>query len=476
MLFFAKRIKIDESLQFLFPILLGVFVIIRCIYFFLPDVVAWDASVYIGMGRFISSMGSTGVWEFFRPPFLPLLFSLGGLLHIDTILWAQLLTLSASVGSLALVYIIGERLRVRTGIWALVCLGISPLLLMFAAIPMTESFGVFFSLCVLELFLSKKNKIWLGLFVGILFLLRFPYGLLFPLIGLALLYTEYQGSAPLKRMVLKALGYGVGFSILVVPYLLLNKVLYGGFFLPFTIGQSMIQGFTWLYAHSGDFYWHILFVETPVFLLAIYALVVVRKKDFSREQKGTIALLVMWILFVSLYFGLQQHKEARYILPVFPPLALLAGIGFSYLFEKVHMVNACALCVFLILATLGHLPQAPMSKNESVELSKFYSYLSPYRGEIVISASPVVTAYTGVSIIPAYNSWEEFGTVYSHERQGADFLLINSCELHVCMPGNEKQCKEVEDQVLSTIERTDTVIYDSTTQRQCHLVIAKINK
>src|SRR3989338_5929986 len=115
----------------LFAVVFSALIIARFIYILLPTNLAWDASVYIGMAKYIISFGQIGLWEYFRPPILPILFSFGGFMNLSIIIWAQFLTFLASIGSLYLIYKIWEKIRPFAGVFSSIALGVSTLFFSF---------------------------------------------------------------------------------------------------------------------------------------------------------------------------------------------------------------------------------------------------------------------------------------------------------------------------------------------------------
>ncbi len=476
MLSFLRKIKTylqkqDKTFLTVFSIL----VIIRLVYVFLPAVLWWDASVYIGMGKYLASGGSYGLWEYFRPPLLPVLFSIGEFTNIGIVFWSKLLTFLASLLSLILIYRIGEKIRVNAGIWAMFALGVSTIFLSFTNIQMTEVFGVFFSLIPLYLFVYKKSPLLLGISVGLCLLLRFPYGILLPLFGCALLCSNYFQGYNFRNLVITSFKYAIGFLIIVIPYLTLNHILYGDILAPFIAGNEMITGYLWLYSQSMWFYPKIIFYNNIVFVLSFIPLFYLFKKDRPKQTKIFIYLMLAWIILFLGYFTYQVHKEGRYIIPVFPAFALLSGLALSYLRDRIDRLSFFAILSILGLWSIAHGAFYIEPKENVNTIREFYQFLGEEKNTKLISSSPVVSAYTQTNFIPAYNSWEHFGKVYKEERKSSDYGVINSCELHVCTPGEEELCKKEKEKVLAYIESNDSVIY-SKLLNKCELIITKIDK
>ncbi|MBI2574421.1 hypothetical protein HYV82_00885, partial [Candidatus Woesearchaeota archaeon] len=72
--------------------------------------VVWDEAVYIGMGKHIYSLGSSGLLEPIRPLGLPLLLGSFWKLGVSSVLAYRLLALSFAAVSVFMTYLLGRRL------------------------------------------------------------------------------------------------------------------------------------------------------------------------------------------------------------------------------------------------------------------------------------------------------------------------------------------------------------------------------
>jgi hypothetical protein len=83
---------------------------------------SWDASVYVGMGKYIFSHGTMGTWEALRPVGLPLIVGLCWKLGINPYIAGSIFGLLVSVAMLVLVYVFAERVKENTGSIAMLLL------------------------------------------------------------------------------------------------------------------------------------------------------------------------------------------------------------------------------------------------------------------------------------------------------------------------------------------------------------------
>lgn len=112
---------------------------------------------------------------------------------------------------------------------------------------------------------------------------------------------------------------------------------------------------------------------TPVVVLILF-LIGVLKKPFSREK----IYLFFWLLlpFLQSFFGLKQNG-IRYLLPVWVPLAIIAAIGFEYLFNNFKPIwTKVALSLFVAIYLVFN-------------MFYYYPYYLDYYNELVGGAKGV---------------------------------------------------------------------------------------
>jgi 4-amino-4-deoxy-L-arabinose transferase-like glycosyltransferase len=75
----------------------------------------------------------------------------------------------------------------------------------------------------------------------------------------------------------------------------------------------------------------------------------------ERKKPGgdQILFLIIWAAFIFLFFSKSNSKLIPYILPVFPPLAVLVGLLFSRLFEGEEMPRKTGILLGVVLFIVG---------------------------------------------------------------------------------------------------------------------------
>lgn len=160
-----------------------------------------------------------------------------------------------------------------------------------------------------------------------------------------------------------------GLAAGMAPYLLWSKWTYGSFLFTLRAGWANVEGpvepFLFFIRNSATIF-------TPVAVIGLLLLLVSRlplirtifrsvpdapiRSASSLAPHLTKVYLWLWLLLGVLFFSLMPHKEPRYILPLVPPVLLLASSGlslFTVLRSKLlRVAGALALSVILVLTFL----------------------------------------------------------------------------------------------------------------------------
>jgi 4-amino-4-deoxy-L-arabinose transferase-like glycosyltransferase len=453
----------------------------RITYAFIPTRPSWDGSVYLGMATYIAHGGHSGLWEYFRPILWPLILTPFSFGSPEFLTWsATIFLIMFSIIALYFVYRAGETVGKYVGVIAAFLLSASTPFFAFVHTPMTEVLSVFFVAAALWLFVEGKS-FWLGIAIGLAFTSRFPLGLLLPIAGLALLVTEFPTTwETFKSLVIKGIFLGLGFAIPAALYFTSNIYFYGNAFSALSDASGMITGFLWLYQGDAFFYvsqlvLHNAWVVWSLVGIIFACIVFVRERNFRNQKSKAIIFSILSVLAFLVYFSLQTHKEFRYVIPVMPGLALLAAYGFVEMVSRGTYLKRATIalaCITLVFSVSGMY----FSLSEQAQVAPYQSFYEGLLGThnaTVISATPIIAPYSKVLLIPAYNTWENFGNTYEQERAHADYVAYDTCELHACTPGNEVLCKAQETSVRATIASREQTVFQKTVGA-CTLVIARI--
>ena len=436
-----------------------------------PSVLSWDATIYIGMARYIESLGVLGLWEGYRPPLLPLLYVPGVMLGIP-ITFAILLTIAASFGALYMAYRVGEYYRPSAGAWASMTLATATLFTTFSTIPTTEVFGVLGFLVAWYTVFIKRSYFLGGVVTALLFILRFPYGLLLPLFGVAMLVQSWVETTTLGTVYKRELKLAVGAVGVIGVYLVSNFILYGHALVPILEGARVARDVGFLYLENPLFYVTIILAGVP---LALFGVVAFFDRTPGLKPVRYILLSIAAVFFA--YFTYESHKEARYIIPVVAPVALLAGLGISYIVSLLHSEKARIFFFVSMTALIGGsfvaLLFIPIGFMKDPVLENYYKSFRSSPGVTILSSTPAITAFAPVKIIGVYTTMDEYLRMFTEERSHIDRVYLNSCDL--------VQCQASGNCTVETVELLDTLapVVNFTTianHGMCQIVVGEVRK
>jgi 4-amino-4-deoxy-L-arabinose transferase-like glycosyltransferase len=111
----------------------------------------------------------------------------------------------------------------------------------------------------------------------------------------------------------------------------------------------------------------------PWMLFSVQAL----RRNFSggptRRDRWEVGFLVIWIAVITLFFSKSQSKLAPYILPVFPPLAVLVGRYLAEAVEHAREHRGFRIGLWVSAALLGALLGAVVL----AKVPEYHAYLRP---------------------------------------------------------------------------------------------------
>jgi len=193
-----------------------------------------------------------------------------------------------------------------------------------AKAAVTDTTLTLFLTAALVSFLDKKYYLFY-LFAALATLTKGPIGLLFPgaIIFLYLLATKRWHE--LKNMKLPV-GVVI-YALVALPWYMIMYQIHGAVFLDTFIGYNNITRFT-MAEHANTSSWYFF---VPVLIIGFFpwtALLgqAVRASLLERgNQARTLLFLNIWAFFIFIFFSISSTKLVTYILPMYPPIALLVG-------------------------------------------------------------------------------------------------------------------------------------------------------
>ena len=176
-----------------------------------------------------------------------------------------------------------------------------------------------------------------GFVLALAVLMRFPSLASVGVLSLLLLWAR----RPLRSILFCAAGFILG----IAPYLCWSRYRYGGFLATFFSGWLNFDGepesffyylkwsgviFSWV-ALAGLLLWVILRIWKALKPASQAVQPITSASSLRLRLLGNEGFLLLWALTLMIVFSSLSHKEPRYVIPVAPPLFLLAGVGLSTL-------------------------------------------------------------------------------------------------------------------------------------------------
>lgn len=240
-----------------------------------------------------------------------------------------------AVAGAVLVYLSGRKLFTeRAGLLAALVLVTSMEYFYLSKASVTDMTLTFFLTGSLLAFLHKKSYLFYGC-AALAVVTKGPIGLLFcgGIVALHLLFTGNLGR--LKNM--KLFTGGALFLALAAPWYLIMYHYHGMAFVDTFLGFHNVTRFLQPEHQTGTLWYFYI----PVLIIGLFPWTAFLGQAFFRglKEKGQhrnhLVFLMIWAASVFLFFSLSQTKLVSYILPMYPPLALLIG----WYFDKVWMEN-----------------------------------------------------------------------------------------------------------------------------------------
>jgi len=389
--------------NFVLLFLLFIFFIARFLFLLKEQLPIWDEAVYIGMGKYLWSFGSTGGWEIIRPIIIPLIFGLIWKLNLNAIFFSKFVGLIFSIATLFMVYLLGKRLANKeVGLVAAVLLAVTPLFYNWSTFALVDIPSTFFALLSIYFFIEKK--LWQsGIFAGVAFLTKFPQGLIVVALSFFAIERNLRNIKTLWK-------YFLAFFSVAVPFLIFNYFMYGnevsrvwhGIFRPFIMSIPMqdYAGFTGTFFENVSYY--VVAVLKDNILLVFFVIGMyyfLKNKMYKREFNLINVALFLFLIYLTYIW----HKEIRYSILFIPYFVLIAAYGIYSIVNKIKFksyvygaVGFILLIIFLSNTEVG-LYKAPDIEKE------FYKYFLDKDTNNIITNDPVPAAYVDKRFYYIYN-------------------------------------------------------------------------
>ena len=327
---------------------------------------------------------------------------------------ARLPSALAGMGCIALVFFFALRF---VGFWQALWSGLILvtslefyLLARIVIFDMTLTFLTTLSLlsffCALHEETSLPRKSWLGLMyvsLGIATLVKGPIGVVLP--GMVAFAYLLIGR---KLSLLRELGlyFGIPFFLaIVVPWYYEVDRLNPGYLRYFLWEENFIRYLTPHFNRTEGWYYFFMVLAVGFLPWTVCIPVAIREAWRARRDDSQLFLLC-WAVLPFLFFSFSHTKLPHYILPIFPPLALLVGISLEHKMsaagkQRVWPLILSCFCLCLLLAGFLVAAVSPHLFRGAVQ-SAFAEMTLPLR----VLALLVMIAVTAIGVFAWIVRWK----------------------------------------------------------------------
>ena len=300
----------------------------------------WDEASYLGMGKYIYSSGSIGVFEPVKAIGLPLIFGFGWRIGLDIIIFSKIIIFLSAFFSLLFVYLIGKEVfDSKTGIFA-------SLLLLFNALFLVFMFRAYTEIPSICLFLGgvyflKKYSFLSALFLALLCMVKYTNVFALIPVNLYLIYHCYK-----NKEIMPFISFNLFFLLFASPFFIANYVVFDSpLYLVNQLQDSFSRDLGSVYSFEA-YPLPKLFFESSIwiYLKTIFYLfnfslpfIFIGAGKLLKDYKKFILIVISAIIFLG-FFEMNYLKQERYIMIAFPFLSLLAGWQLSKMKDKIAYI------------------------------------------------------------------------------------------------------------------------------------------
>lgn len=408
----------------LFGIIVSLFLFRLYLFLSKYHLIAWDESVFLGMGKWIASFGNSGIWEQIRPPGLPLILSPLSLFE-NYVLLADIVMFLISIGVIVMTYVIAlELYSKRIAVYSAIVLLSIPVFVKHTYWIMTGMPALLFSLVALYLFI-RKEYIWSSVFCFVTFSFRYPAALIIVALNLLLVISTLKREKNLMKLLQKNIfdfvKLNLPFLVLIVLYLIANRHFYGSFFEAIIMASKHQSTFIGnVSGIMGLLYYPMFLIVSSFILMSSFFAV------HEEKLKNKIYALVPFILFF-IYFSLIPHKKERFALMFIPYVAILSAIGLSFIVEglkgKLRLLFYAVVCLSFIFSAYHIYSDTEIIASERPVFVEEYLYLFNDSNCTILTSDPLIVPYSNCKFYHYYDG-VDLGLQYvKNYLENADYVV-----------------------------------------------------
>lgn len=258
-----------------------------------------------------------------------------------------------AVSGAVLVYLSGRKLfNERAGLLAALVLVTSLEYFYLGNAAVTDMTLTFFLTAALLAFLHRKYYLLFG-FAALAALTKGPVAPFFCGV-IIILYQVFTGNLKMLKT-MKVISGSLLFAAIALPWYAAMYSFHGMAFVDTFLGFHNVTRFLQP-EHTAGAVWY---YYVPVLIMGFFPWSAFLVQAFltglkeKGEYRNTCVFLVIWAAAVFVFFSISQTKLVSYILPMYPPLALLTGYYFDKIWTGKHYraLNAAAV-IFAIVGVL----------------------------------------------------------------------------------------------------------------------------
>jgi 4-amino-4-deoxy-L-arabinose transferase-like glycosyltransferase len=480
------RLKSKKEQKIIFQLLIIAF-IIRIIFVFYIPLKDWDETVYANLAYeisknplyyslnnsdwsdYIPSGGKYGWPKIgFRPPLFPYMLSFFYILNLDFLI--SLFSPLIGAISVYFVYVLGKKLfNQRVALYSSILFLLLPFHVIYSAKIMPDVLLTFLTLLTFLSFWkgyeenNEKYKILFGVLLALCTLTKYTAFFVMPVFLLYLLLKRKS----ISFLIDKYFWYSIlAFFVTLAPWFVYGIFEYENMFSPFIHG--IIASKYWGGHKSWYFfflYWFRLFSFTGIIFFV--SLIFLYKKVLSDKK---LFILFIWSIIFLAIASYLPHKEERYILPIFPPIALVS----AYFLDNIKKYKK-KIMLFVIFVSLFSLSfelnlNIYYTQSKICFLRTLYFLKNVNENSLIITdESPIVYYYTKLKTHFYPNPWN-FEIIKEWIKKD-----YKSREIYVIFGDYLVKSDEEKNKIKEDLENNSEIVW-SCSEGKSYSVVYKINK
>lgn len=446
----------------------------------------WDSHIYMGMGKYLFSHGSSGTWEVFRPLGLPILLGSIWKMNLPLLLIAKIFDLLFSLCSVFLVYLITEKVYNKTtALYATGIFATIPLFILYTGLVLTEPLTILCSLLSMYLFILRKEMKYpfivlsfAGIFASVAFLTKFPIGVILAAFLLAIVFRKGHTWYHIKTKIKESSVLIISFCLPTLPFFIFNYAQYNDPFIPLTTGSWIIGTFTWLYDTSTLFYFKEFFTSNFIFIFSIIGIILFfYNKEWKKESKSAIYFSAILLFFY--FWQSVARKEVRYMTLILPFFCIITAQVLQKMLYHIKKYNTwgitqksfIALSILIILLShLNSIDQLPYTPQDVVMQNVAHLYEENNWNGAIFSTHPFLLGFLDNKMHPTTASPDSALFEYERLKTTIETIVLRDCDI-LCQE-TDTICNSQKDEFFAKVKNENTLVFSQKYDiDQCQLTV-----